>query len=201
MEYPSSLRSLISYFQKLPGVGKKSGERLAFSLLGWEKREVDQFAKAMEKCLNQLNPCPECGCLVENFPCLFCDETKRDRSRLCVLSSIKDVFAIEKTGQFNGLYHLLGGLLSPLDDLEEKVEQTLDKLFERIRAKKETLQEVVLALDSTLEGDATSLYIKEKLKDLPLSVSRLAFGIPLGSSLDFIDDKTLIQAFTGRLTF
>ncbi|MBP9840991.1 MAG: recombination protein RecR [Simkaniaceae bacterium] len=191
-EYPAPLETLISHFQKLPGVGRKTAERFAFKILTWKSSELSLFASHLKEIQEELSHCETCGALISTV-CPFCTSSFRDRSRLCVVATPKDIFSIEKTHQYQGLYHVLGALLSPIDGIfPEKLH--LHKLKARLHA--EPIQEVIIALDSTLEGDTTSLFLKEELKHLKLT--RLAFGMPMGSSIDYVDESTLSQAFTGR---
>lgn len=198
MAYPPSLIQLITALKKLPGVGKKSAERFAFKMIHWSEKDLKDFVNSIENVKNKLTSCSDCGALIELSACPFCKSQKRDSSILCIVSSAKDIFALEEVRLFNGIYHVLDTLLSPLDHKFEEALQ-LDSLIMRIK----TLQvkEVILALDSTLEGDATALFIKNELKDLGIHISRLALGLPLGSTLDFVDEGTLSRAFSGRSSF
>jgi recombination protein RecR len=191
-EYPAPLETLISHFQKLPGVGRKTAERFAFKILTWKEADLKAFSTHLGGITEKLAHCPSCGALISK-ECPFCTSSFRDRSRLCIVATPKDIFAIEKTHQYQGLYHVLGALLSPIDGIHPE-ELRLYKLKERLT--KEPIQEVIIALDSTLEGDTTSLFLKEELKHLTLT--RLAFGMPMGSSIDYVDESTLSQAFSGR---
>lgn len=196
--YPPTLAKLIQYIKKLPGVGNKTAERFAFQLLDWNAQDLSVFASLLNGLQSQIKKCPTCFCLQEEGLCSFCDLEIRDTAKLCVIASAKDAYLIDETGMFKGLYHVLGGLLSPIQgktvgDLE------LDSLFERVQQLQ--LKEVILALDSTLEGDTTSLFLKEQLQKRGISTSRLAFGIPMGSSLDFVDAGTLARALMARQNF
>lgn len=195
-KYPPSLLFLITYLKKLPGVGAKTAERFAFQLLNWPEHQLQDLAALMHKIKEKIGRCPECNCLIEGSICAFCNEAERDTSIICVISSPKDVFNIEETHSYRGLYHVLGGLLSPLEGRNPE-HLYLEPLKSRIQSKK--IKEVVLALDSTLEGEATALYLKEELQGV--SISRLAFGLPIGSSLDFVDGGTLTRALLGRQGF
>jgi len=197
-QFPSELTTLISYLKKLPGVGRKTAERFGFSLLDWDKRDIQKFAHQLAELQEKIRPCATCGCLNDGAKCLFCNEIKRDPSILCIVASPRDVYAIEETRAFKGLYHVIGGLLSPLDG--RSIDQaTLDKLVDRLTSS--SIQEVIIAFDSTLEGDATSLFLKQKIESVGIKSTRLAFGLPMGSSLDYVDYGTLEKAFTGRQTF
>lgn len=197
-KYPHQLLILISYLKKLPGVGTKTAERLAFHLLSWQSDELKNFSTVLADLKEKLLHCQECGCLMDEQKCPFCTAHVKDPHLLCVISSSKDVYAIEETHTYQGLYHVLGGLLSPLEG--KSVEHlNLPKLKERIV--RHQIKEIIIALDSTLEGDATALYLKEELAKWGVTTSRLAFGLPMGSSLDYVDGGTLARAFLGRHTF
>ena len=196
--YPKELLTLIAHLKKLPGVGRKSAERFAFTLLNWSKEELYLFGTHLQQLKEKIFPCQICGCLQEGLSCPFCLSSKRDTTLLCLVSSPKDVYAIEETHAFKGLYHVLGGLLSPLEG--RSVEHlALDKLERRLQD--HPIEEVIIAFDSTLEGDATALYIKQKLERLSIKATRLSVGVPMGSSIDFVDYGTLEKAFTGRQDF
>ncbi len=193
--YPQHLVKLIAFLKKLPGIGSKTAERFAFHLIKWKKEELCDFSKILAEVKNKILTCQTCGCLLNDEKCSYCDTNKRKANSICIVSSFKDVFAIEQTQSYKGLYHVIDNLLSPIDGKE----LNLDKLTNRIKTNE--INEMVIALDSTLEGDTTALYIKEKLDDFNLNISRLAFGMPIGSSLEYIDKSTLTQAFVGRQTF
>jgi recombination protein RecR len=198
MLYPKRLEKLISSLQKLPGVGRRSAQRYAFDLLlRWSDRNVDDLKSALDE-LKGLFLCQECGCLADERVCLFCANPERRADQLCIVGSPKDVFTLEGTREYRGLYHVLPALLSPLDGRGEE-RLNLPKLRERLA--KNQIREIILALDSSLEGDATCLILKEKLNGFPATVSRLAFGIPVGSSLEFVDGGTLARAFVARGSF
>lgn len=198
MRYPNYLNTLIEALKKLPGVGQKSAERFAFKILDWPKNEIEAFAKNFELAANQIQHCSQCGALQNPSGCFFCDDDTRDPSLLCIVAQAKDIFAIEETHAYKGQYHVLGSLLSPMQELDDDL-SFIQKLEERL--KKSNFQELIIALDSTLAGDATTLYIKKMLPLDSYNVSRLAFGIPVGSSIDYIDGHTLSRAFQGRRGF
>lgn len=197
-KHPHDLTQLIAYLKKLPGVGTKTAERFAFQLLNWKNDELHSFSSLLAHLKEKINNCPECHCLTDNHQCFFCGHPNRDRTQLCIIASPREVYALEETGAFRGLYHVLGGLLSPI---EGKTPEHLD--LDHLKKRITTLQikEVIIALDSTLEGDTTALFLKEQIQGWGLPVSRLAFGIPIGSSLDFVDGSTLARALTGRQVF
>lgn len=195
MHYPSHLQKIIEYLKKFPGVGTKSAERFAFQLLDWDKSHLKEMAHCFHTLHEKIGHCEECGSLNDNGNCRFCIDERRKAGMLCVIALAKDIFAIEKTREYHGLYHVLGGLLSPMEGFgPDKL--TIPKLKERIAANHIT--EIIIAVDSTLEGDATSLFLKRELGSLNLKITRLAFGIPMGSSLDYVDGGTLARAFMGR---
>ena len=198
MKYPPHLLKLIDVLRRLPGVGTKSAERFAFEMIGWSRGKLTEMAAAIQSTPDQLRHCHDCGCLTENQGCHFCAEALKRAATLCVVASSRDVFAIEATHEFSGIYHVLGALLSPLEGISAEA-LDIEKLKRRIRDLHIT--EVILAIDSTLEGDATSLYLKQELEPMQLSVSRLAFGLPMGSSLDYVDGGTLARALSARGRF
>jgi recombination protein RecR len=188
---------LIAYLKKLPGVGSKTAERFTFELLKWNEAEIKSFANILSNIKDNLKTCEICGCLKDNTTCLFCD-SKRDENVMCVIASPKDAYSIEETNSYKGLYHVINHLISPMDgyNIDERVITKIEK-----RINKNNIKELVIALDSTLEGDATALFLKNRFKKFNLSISRLAFGIPVGSSLEYIDGGTLAKAFIGRQNF
>lgn len=198
-KYPSHLLKLIDTLKKLPGVGSKSAERFAFHMLNWNEEQLNEMGEIIKSVPELLQYCDECGCLAESRQeCLFCSPSRTMTQTICIIASPRDAFAVEETREYKGLYHVLGGTLSPMDGFgPEKLQ--LNKLKNRIRAKQ--ISEVIIALDSTVEGDATSLYLKQELESLQIQVSRLAFGLPMGSSLDYVDGGTLARAFMGRGRF
>lgn len=198
MRYPEHLLKLIQVLKKLPGVGHKSAERFAFHLLNWPDYQLRELGQVVAEIKNKLKYCHDCGCLMDETACSFCDLSKRDSHLLCVIASPRDAFSIEDTHEYKGLYHVLGGVLSPLEKRGPD-QLSLQKLKNRITAL--NIQEIVIALDSTLEGDATSLFIKQELAPYSVHVSRLAFGLPMGSSLDYVDGGTLARALAGRNQF
>lgn len=198
MKYPHQVIKLIEVLKKLPGVGNKSAERFAFQIIQWNKIELQSMADVIAATADKLRLCTVCGCLADEGACRFCDESRLATGNLCVISSLRDAYTIEDTREFKGSYHVLGGLLSPIDGHGPEL-LGIEKLRNRIISG--NMQEIVIALDSTLEGDATALYLKSALSDLSIKISRLAFGIPLGSSLDYVDGGTLARAFSARSAY
>lgn len=198
MKYPSHLVKLIEVLKRLPGVGSKSAERFAFDMLQWQSAQLQEMADIIAQTPERLRHCETCGCLMGDLPCTFCDGARMSSGTLCVIASPRDVFAIEATREFRGSYHVLGGLLSPM---EGRGPESLHLPALLTRIAQGAIREVILALDSTLEGDATALYLKNALERFPLVVSRLAFGLPMGSSLDYVDGGTLARALSGRSAY
>ncbi len=198
MRYPPHLLKVIDVLRKLPGVGSKSAERFAFQMINWKPEHLAEMSAIIQAIPQKLKHCPDCGCLQGDESCPFCDHARRTTGLLCIIATPRDAFAIEDTREYRGLYHVLGGLLSPLDGYgPEKLQ--LPKLKHRLKT--QGIKEVVIALDSTLEGDATSLYLKRELEPMGIPISRLAFGLPMGSSLDYVDGGTLARAFSARGKF
>lgn len=198
MKYPSHLLKLIEVLKRLPGVGSKSAERFAFQILNWPKEHLDEMARVIAETPEKLQHCQVCGCLTGHDACTFCADENRTSKVLCIVANAKDVFAIESTREHYGHYHVLGDLLSPIAGVgPEKLR--LDRLKKRIISL--NIEEILIALDSTLEGDATALYLKQDLAPFNLSISRLAFGLPMGSSLDYVDGGTLAHALATRGRF
>ena len=197
-KYPKQLTVLINLLKKLPGIGAKTAERLAFHLLDWDEGSLQVFSNTLANLKNSIKRCHECGCLLSNDFCSFCDINIRNTEVICIISSPKDAYLIEETNTYFGLYHVIDHLLSPIEGFnEEKLH--VDKLKKRIDQNK--VKEVILGIDSTLEGDATSLFLKNKLSSWNIGVTRLAFGLPVGSSLEYIDGGTLSRALMGRQNF
>lgn len=198
MKYPTHLQKLIQVLKKLPGVGNRSAERYAFQLLEWSEEDLKQFGEVVKETPEEICFCDTCGALSERDHCALCTDPVRKKEVLSVVRSAREVFAIESTGEFKGRYHVLGGVLSPLEGIGPD-QLRMESLFCRIR--EEGIKEVILALDATLEGDATALYIKNELENAPIKLTRLAFGLPMGSALDYVDGGTLARAFMGRGSF
>lgn len=195
--YPKPLFQLIQLLKKLPGVGQKTAERYAFQMLDWKLSELKLLGLHISQLKDLITQCEQCGTLKESA-CNFCNKESRRTGSLCIVSNPKDVFAIEDTKIFSGLYYVLPTILNPFDgEFEKQID--FKSIIEYI--KKNSIKEVILAIESTLEGDATALFLKEELTSLGLSMSRLAYGIPLGSTLEYIDGGTLSKALTGRQPF
>ncbi len=197
MEYfPPALENLVEHFARLPGIGRKSAQRLAFYVLSLSKEEAGAFAKAIVDAKSAIHCCPVCQNLTEgDGPCAICRSAKRDTGVICVVADPKDVIAMERSREYNGLYHVLHGVISPMnhvgpDDLHIK------SLVERVAAG--GIQEVIMATNPDTEGEATAMYLSRLLKPFQVKVTRLAYGIPVGSHLEYADDATLMRALEGR---
>lgn len=195
---PTELATLVAHLKKLPGVGLKTAERFAFEFLKWPQESLSQLGKLLNEIHAALPPCSICGCLTDRGTCRFCTASDRDPTALCIVASPRDVYSMEETKNYKGLYHVLEHLISPLDGRPASLLK-----IDRIEARLKTLpiREVILALDATLEGDTTALYLKGQLSAFPVSLSRLAFGLPVGSSFESIDGGTLARAFSSRQKF
>jgi len=195
--YPPSMEKLIFYLAKLPGVGPKTAQRLAFHLLRAGEDEVFGLSMAIAEAKQKVRRCRICANLTDDEICPVCADRGRDGTLLCVVEQPADAMSIEKTGEFHGVYHVLHGALSPLDGVGP-AELTIPLLMSRL--KNGMVREVVLATNNGTEGEATALYLARLIKPLGLKVSRLAHGIPVGGDLEYLDELTLSRAFTGRQT-
>lgn len=192
--YPRELERLIEELKKFPGVGNKTAERYAFELLDRPTDEVDSLIESLVDAKNNLKPCSVCGNIANGELCPICSDENRDKSIICVVSYPKDVIAMEKTGQFHGQYHVLNGVISTFKGiLPEDI--NVESLIERVN---QTIEEVIIATNPTIEGETTALYIAKRLKDNKARITRLASGLPMGGMLDYADEMTLIRAMEGR---
>lgn len=190
--YPEAFNKTIEELEKLPGVGHKTALRYAFRLLKMSKEELDEFSRAIEG-LSSIRQCSVCGFLSDEEECLFCKDETRDHSKIMIVETSQDAVAIEKTGSYRGLYHVLGSLISSSKGVFPE-----DIKFDKLLNRADSVQEIIIALSSTMDGEMTSLYISKLLETKRVKVTRLASGLPMGSSLDYADDLTLIQALTNR---
>ena len=190
--YPEAFNKTIEELEKLPGVGHKTALRYAFRLLKMSKEELDEFSRAIEG-LSSIRQCSVCGFLSDEEECLFCKDETRDHSKIMIVETSQDAVAIEKTGSYRGLYHVLGSLISSSKGVFPE-----DIKFDKLLNRADSLQEIIIALSSTMDGEMTSLYISKLLETKGVKVTRLASGLPMGSSLDYADDLTIIQALTNR---
>jgi recombination protein RecR len=191
-----SIEQLAEQFAQLPGIGRKTAQRLALYILKMSRDEVVTMAKALVNVKDKVRYCTICSNITETDPCAICSNTKRERSFICVVEEPHDVLAIEKTNEFKGLYHVLGGALSPLDGIGPE-ELKIKELLQRISTS--TIEEIILALNPNVEGETTTLYLSRLLKPLGIKVTRIARGLPVGSDLEFADEATLSRAFEGRI--
>ena len=195
MIYPPSLSNLINYFRKLPGIGEKSAERLALSLLDLSNDDVNSFAGSMIDSKNNLHSCSVCGHITDKDVCDICSDKMRNHNIICVLEDYKSVFAFEKAGNYDGVYHVLNGLISPIDDVNPE-DINISSLIKRVDSLDKP--EVVIALKSTIEGETTTLYLQKILEGKNVEISRLSYGIPMGAEIDFLDEITLDRALSDR---
>jgi recombination protein RecR len=194
---PGPIAVLINELSKLPTIGPKTAARLVFYLLNRPRHEAQSLAEAIVAVKDNVRFCSICSALAESDPCEFCSDERRDGTTLCVVAEAKDVYAIERTGAFKGRYHVLGGLISPVDGIGP-AQLHVKELVERIG--REEPHEIILATNPNAEGEATALYLSRLLQPLGVSVSRLAYGLPIGGDLDYADEMTIAKALEGRRT-
>lgn len=192
LKYPQPLADLISSLSRLPGIGPKTAGRLAFYLLQ-QPQVSEDLAKAIVVANRDIRKCSICSNFTDQDPCAICHNMKRDQTALCVVEHPRDVVSLEKTGEFNGLYHVLHGVLSPMDGIGPE-ELTITQLLKRL----EGIKEVVMAMNPTVEGEATALYLARLLKPMGIKVSRIAHGLPVGGDLEYADEITIARALEGR---
>jgi recombination protein RecR len=195
MEYTRSTDRLIAELNRLPGVGRKLAQRIALHMLKADREEVTRLARLMLEVKKKTRYCSACFNLTEDDPCPICSDSDRDQALICVVEEPNDLAAIEKAGAYGGLYHVLGGTLSPLEGVGPE-ELRVGELLERL--KRGAFHEVILGTNPTIEGEATALYLERELKPLPVTVSRLARGVPVGGELEYLDDITLTKAIENR---
>ncbi|MGM9992287.1 MAG: recombination mediator RecR [Candidatus Bruticola sp.] len=194
-KFPKSLELLLEQLQQLPTVGPKTASRLAFYLLGASRERVEALARAMVEVKVRLRACSRCGNLAEGDLCEICRSSGRSTDTLCVVANARDLMAIESSGEYAGLYHVLGGLISPLDGIGPE-QLNIDSLQERL--KQEPIKEVILATNPTVPGEATALYLKNILSNCNIKLTRLASGLPMGADLEYADPLTLSRALGNR---
>lgn len=195
MRYPEPIAKLIDSFMKLPGIGPKTAVRLAFFVLEMKDEDVFEFGKALVNAKRELTNCSVCQNITDRDPCYICDDSSRDRSVICVVQDAKDVNAMEKMREYRGLYHVLHGAISPIDGIgpeDIKVTELLKRLND------ETVQELILATDPNIEGEATAMYIARLVKPAGIKTTRIAHGLPVGGDLEYADEVTLSKALEGR---
>lgn len=194
MIYPASLEKLINYYKKLPGIGEKNAERLALFTINFKDEDIAKFKEALDG-IKRLHECPICGHLTEDEVCYICASENRDKNVICVIEDYKSVFSFEKVGNYNGVYHVLNGLISPADNIGPD-NINLASLVKRVESLENP--ELILALKSTVEGETTTLYIKKIFENKNVLISRLSYGIPMGAEIDYLDVITLDKALEDR---
>ena len=192
---PPPVEKLIESFAKFPGIGKKTAQRMAFHVLKSDKEQAVQLAQAVMDVKSKILTCTICGGITVDDPCAICADSKRREDLLCIVEKSSDIYAFEKTNSYRGKYHVLGGVLSPLDGIGPD-DLTIDSLMSRVNKD----MEVILATNPSIEGEATALYISKLLKEKGIKSSKLARGLPVGGALEYIDEATLIRALEGRVT-
>ena len=193
---PASANKLIEELSRLPGIGKKTAQRLAFHILKADTSIVYRLSDSLKDVKNKVRSCSSCGGITEEETCVICNDPKRDNNQLCIVEDAPDIYVFERTNIFKGTYHVLGGALSPLDGIGPD-ELNMGRLMDRI----EPGMEIIIATNPTVEGETTALYISKKLSDSDVKVTRLARGIPVGGDLEYTDEATLIRAMEGRTIF
>jgi len=191
--FPESINDLIEEFSRLPGIGRKTAQRLTFYILKQKSKEVSSLSNALNSVKLLIKECATCHGISERDQCSICEDIRRDQNTLCVVENSQDVFVFEKTNSFKGMYHILGGVLSPLDGVSPE-NLNISSLLIRVQPG----MEIVLATNSSVEGETTSLYLTKILENKDVKITRLARGLPVGGDLDYIDEATLIRAMEGR---
>lgn len=195
MALPEPITALVAALNRLPGIGPRSAERIALHLVQSERADAKQLAEAIVRARERIQLCSTCGALTETSPCDICTDTRRDASVLCIVEQPVDILSVEKSGTFRGKYHVLGGKISPLDGIEPE-DLRIAELERRLA--QEPIKEIVVALGTDVEGDATGFYLSKRLTRPGLKVTRIAHGLPAGTGLEFADELTLSRALEGR---
>jgi len=196
IKFPRPIQNLIDQFTKLPGIGPKTAERLAFNFLKWTNKDKQEFAAVLTQINGSITHCSVCHNISEKDPCLICSDTTRDKSKICVVAESHDLAAIENTNEFKGLYHVLGGVLEPLHGITPD-KLRADELVAKIQKNK--ISEIILAFNPDMEGEATMIYLKNLLQPFKkITITRLARGIPVGADLEYTDEITLSNALKNR---
>ena len=194
-QYPKPLAKLINELSKLPGIGSKSAQRLAFHILSLEDREAGQLAEAILSAKREMKYCSVCGNLTDEDPCAICSDPSRREDVICVVESPRDVMAMERIKEFNGLYHVLHGVISPMEGIGPE-DINLKALIQRLQAN--DVKELIIATNPNIEGEATAMYIARLIKPAGIKVTRIAHGIPVGGDLEYADEVTLLKSLEGR---
>ncbi|SDI23395.1 DNA replication and repair protein RecR [Alteribacillus persepolensis] len=195
MQYPTPISKLIEGFMKLPGIGPKTASRLAFYVLDMKEDDVLDFAKSLVNAKRDLTYCSICHHITDTDPCIICEDKQRDQSVVCVVQDSKDVMAMEKMREYSGLYHVLHGAISPMDGIGPE-DIKIPELIKRLQ--NDEIQEVIVATNPTIEGEATAMYISRLIKPTGIKVTRIAHGLPIGGDLEYADEVTLSKAIEGR---
>jgi recombination protein RecR len=195
LQYPEPIAKLIEGFMKLPGIGPKTASRLAFFVLDMKEDDVLDFAKALVNAKRNLTYCSVCHNITDTDPCRICEDKHRDDSMVCVVQEAKDVIAMEKMKEYRGHYHVLHGAISPMDGIGPE-DVKIPELLKRLQD--DTIQEVIIATNPTIEGEATAMYISRLVKPTGIKVTRIAHGLPVGGDLEYADEVTLSRAIEGR---
>ncbi len=195
MNYPDSLNNLINSLKKLPSIGEKSAERLAFAIMNMEDEEIETFSNSIIDVKHKIKKCSSCGNITENDKCSICSNEDRDDTVICVVEDAKNIISLERMGSYNGKYHVLNGLISPINgkgpnDIE------ISSLVNKV--KNNSIKEVIIAISPTLEGETTALYISKLLEQTNVLVSKIAYGIPMGADMEYLDPMTLSMAINNR---
>ena len=193
--FPAALQNLVDQFARLPGIGGKTAQRLAFHVLELPLDEAQEFADAIMAAKNTVHTCPVCQNLTDREKCPICDDPTRDKSVICVVAEPKDVIALERSREFNGVYHVLHGVISPLNHVTQEDIKIRELLY---RVSTGEVREVIMATNPDTEGEATAMYISRLLRPMEIKVTRLAYGVPVGSQLEYADEVTLSRALEGR---
>lgn len=193
--YPSSIRNLIECLKDLPGIGEKSAERLAYAIVGFDKDKLDNFANSLNDIKNNIRRCPICNCITDMDVCYICNDKNRVSDTIFVVEKSKDIVLFEKMGTYNGKYHVLDGLISPIDGVNPE-DINIDSLVKRVND--DNVKEVIVVLKPSIEGETTMQYIKKILSKYNVKVSKIPIGIPMGTDIEYIDTMTLEMAFEDR---
>ncbi|WKY47031.1 recombination mediator RecR [Eubacteriaceae bacterium ES3] len=193
--YPQTLERLIQELSKLPGIGEKTAQRLAFHIINLPSEDISQLSSAIHAAKDRIMLCDHCFNITDKETCDICSDPKRDQATICVVQNSRDIYAIEKTREYNGLYHVLHGAISPLDGVGPQDIKARELL---LRIGNNEIKEVIMATNATVEGEATAMYLGNLITPLGVSVTRLAKGIPIGADLEYTDEITIIKAFEGR---
>ena len=195
MIYPELLQNLMNFYKKLPSIGEKSAERMALATLEIPMKDLENFSSSLLAAKERLRPCSICGHLTENDICPICSDQSRDKNLICVIEDYKSVFSFEKVGNYNGVYHVLNGLISPMDAIGPE-DINISSLVKRVDSLEHP--ELILALKSSIEGETTTLYIKKIFEKKNVTISRLSYGLPMGAEIDYLDIITLDKALEDR---